>query len=191
MRASERAGSGRALGCCAACGCVGPGWILSFFNILRPSGPFGSIRFTARRTTRSGLRASRCLEVLGLDAAGVAGVAVVELVVTLAGRDRERLGVHDDHVVAGVHVRARRSACACRAAASRPRWRGDRGSRLRRRSRATLAGCRCAWACTWARVVSCWSIGGGAPRALTGAPSATFESTCQPPGRQSARQSAT
>ena len=60
--------------------------------------------FTALRTTRSGSRPSRSRG-LGTDAAGIAGVAPVLLLLgALRGADVELGGVHHDHVVAGVDV---------------------------------------------------------------------------------------
>src|SRR6185295_19774042 len=44
----------RGLGCCAACGWVSAAYTLSFLSIAYPSGPFGSIPFTAFSSTRSG-----------------------------------------------------------------------------------------------------------------------------------------
>src|SRR5262245_13584475 len=45
-------------GCCAACGCCGPAYTLTFFTIARPSRFRGTMPFTAFSTTRSGCFAS-------------------------------------------------------------------------------------------------------------------------------------
>ena len=60
---------------------------------------------TARRMTSSGRRSSISLSVRDLQAARIAGVAVVQLLRALVARDRDLLGVDDDDEVAGVDVR--------------------------------------------------------------------------------------
>ena len=70
-----------------------------------------------------------------LDAAGVAGVAVVLLVRALVAGDRDLLGVHDDDEVARVAVRRVLRLASCRAARRRSGSRAGRASaRWRRRA---------------------------------------------------------
>ena len=60
---------------------------------------------TALRSTSFGRRSSCSRSVRVLQPSGIAGVAVVELVVELVAGDRDLLRVDDDDEVAGVDVR--------------------------------------------------------------------------------------
>ena len=65
----------------------------------------GSMPLTALRSTSVGCRVELLAQRALLEAAGIAGVPVVHLVVELVARDRDLLGVDDDDEVAGVDVR--------------------------------------------------------------------------------------
>ena len=74
----------------------------------RPSGPFGNMPFTARRTTFSGDHARQVLERLAPQPTGVPRMAVVALVGGLAWSDVELRRVDDDDVIASVDMRGKR-----------------------------------------------------------------------------------
>ncbi len=92
-------------GFCAACGWSGPAYTFSLRSWARPSRLRGSMPLTARRMTSSGRRVEHLLERAAAQAAWVAGVAVVALLLALVAGHRDLLGVDHDHEVAHVAVR--------------------------------------------------------------------------------------
>ena len=83
------------------------------------------------------------LERAAAQAAGIAGMPVVALLVRACCRHGDLLGVDHDHEVAHVHMRACTRACACRAARPRSGSRGGRAScRSRRRPASCARACR-------------------------------------------------
>ena len=78
------------------------------------------MRSTAFSTTRSGnLPARMDFGAALLDAADIAGVVVIDLLLELLAGQHHLGGVDDDDIVAAIHMRRVGSACACRAAAWR------------------------------------------------------------------------
>ena len=139
----RRCGSGA--GCWRLVRVLGPAYTLSLRSCARPRRLRGSMPRTACRMTSSGRRSSMLAQRALAEAARVAGVAVVDLVVELLAGHADPLAVDDDDEVAGVDVRRvlRLALAAQRVGdAASP---GGRGSRPRRRRRTSGARSRRAW----------------------------------------------
>ena len=102
---------------------------------------------TAFRRTSVGLAVELLLQRALAQAAGIAGMLVVHLLLELLAGDGDLLRVDHDDEVARVDVRGEDAACSCRAGGRRSASRGARESFPRRPRGTSRARSRRAWRC--------------------------------------------